>query len=290
MTQRIPLILDADPAIGYFGRDVDDGLAILAALADPRLDVVALIVTFGNVSLKRGVRKAIELLRRAGRDDIPIYAGAANPSQRDEETEAARFLRRAVHEHPGLHLAALGPLTTLARVAQDPEFVAKLGGLWLLGGVLSEPSRLTQRPGFEFNFRQDIESARRVLAAPWAEAPVVVPMEVCRLWTLGPRDLWQIAQYGEVGRWAALQCLGWASLSPLLWGTPGFHPWDVVPLLALSRPELLRIHQAGYQLGERGELLPGPHPVRLATGLDPEEFRAAFLSRLSWYLAPASPR
>src|SRR5262249_35109029 len=111
----IPVVIDTDPAIGYAGRDVDDGLAILALLADPAVEVLGLTITFGNVSLQRGVRKAREIVARAGRKDLPVLAGAQGPFDLDRDTEATAFLREVARQRPGeVRVLAIGPVTNVA--------------------------------------------------------------------------------------------------------------------------------------------------------------------------------
>jgi inosine-uridine nucleoside N-ribohydrolase len=66
------LILDTDPG-------VDDAIAILLALAAPRVDVAGLTTLGGNVPRARATRNALALLQAAGRLDIPVAQGAARP-------------------------------------------------------------------------------------------------------------------------------------------------------------------------------------------------------------------
>src|SRR5688500_7604121 len=101
MNPMLPIIIDTDPGIGYFGRDVDDGLAIIALLQDPSVNVLGLTITFGNVSLAKGLRAAKELTRRAGRPDLPILAGASSRHELDRPTEASAFLLEMAAQHRG---------------------------------------------------------------------------------------------------------------------------------------------------------------------------------------------
>src|SRR5688500_20345066 len=72
MTQTIPLLIDTDPG-------VDDALALLMAFNDPRHEVVGLTIAAGNVGLRHTVANALKLCEVAGRDDVPVYAGCAQP-------------------------------------------------------------------------------------------------------------------------------------------------------------------------------------------------------------------
>lgn len=288
---RIPLLVDADPAIGYWGRDVDDGLALLAALSDPGLEVLGVTVTFGNVPVRRGVSKALEVLRRAGRGDIPVYEGASGPRDLGRETDASEFLRASVRAQPGAVVAAIGPLSNVAQAASDPDVVTRLGGLWVLGGVLGAPARWTRQAGFEFNLRQDVEAARRVLAAPWRCPLVVFPMETCRQVTLGARALWRLWKMGGTTRWAVQESLVWAALAPAVWGAWGFHPWDVLPILGLTQPGLFTFEEREISVGEQGELRPGSCRARVAVGVQRDALYQALFARFSWSLVPSpAPR
>ena len=75
MTPR-PIILDTD--LGQ-----DDAIAILVALASPELDVLGITCVAGNVPLDLTSRNARILCELAGRDDIPVFAGADRPLVRE---------------------------------------------------------------------------------------------------------------------------------------------------------------------------------------------------------------
>ena len=67
-----PLVIDCDPG-------VDDAIAILLALASPELDLLALTTVAGNLPLETTTRNALRVLALAGREDVPVAAGAARP-------------------------------------------------------------------------------------------------------------------------------------------------------------------------------------------------------------------
>ena len=250
---KIPLVIDTDPGIGYLGRDVDDGLAILAMLLDPRIEVVGLTVTFGNVSLPKALRKAKELLARAGRSDIPVLSGASSRFDLDQKTEASEFLVRASHQYEGqLLVLAIGPVTNVATAAISYGFWQRLHSIIVLGGTLLAPQSWTQQQGFDFNLRQDMAAARRVFLE--AERLTVFPMEPCRSVSLGWSKLYQMYQRRGVIGWAAKHSILWEFLSPLLWRSFGFHPWDVLAALVLTAPEAFTVIDREVVLGARGEL------------------------------------
>lgn len=73
------IIIDTDPAIGIPGTDADDPIAIMLALQDPRLELVAITTVFGNCPPLLGARCATRILQVAQRTDIPVAVGQALP-------------------------------------------------------------------------------------------------------------------------------------------------------------------------------------------------------------------
>ncbi|KAI8853803.1 inosine-uridine preferring nucleoside hydrolase-domain-containing protein [Chytridium lagenaria] len=69
---KTPLIIDAD-----FG--VDDVTSVLAALVHKKMDIAAITVVDGNVSVERGVENCKILLNLTQKLDIPVYRGATTP-------------------------------------------------------------------------------------------------------------------------------------------------------------------------------------------------------------------
>jgi inosine-uridine nucleoside N-ribohydrolase len=131
-TRRV--IIDTDPG-------VDDAQAILFALFCGEVQVDALTAVFGNVPAKVAAENAMWLLEIAGRPEIPVYLGVAEPLVRRRLTYAPEVhskwgfgilepqpLRGKVQEHcaavalaqrvvqaPGqITILALGPLTNVA--------------------------------------------------------------------------------------------------------------------------------------------------------------------------------
>src|SRR5258707_4213171 len=75
--QRV--IIDTDPG-------VDDAMAILLALNSPELKVEALTVVPGNVEAAQGLENALKIVSLAGRCDVTVAAGGADPPQPQPST------------------------------------------------------------------------------------------------------------------------------------------------------------------------------------------------------------
>ena len=180
---RIPLLIDTDPG-------VDDALAILMAFADPAHEVVGLTIAAGNVGLAHTVANALKLCEVAGRDEVPVFPGCAEPllhaapdaadvhgadgfgdsgyvrSPRAADTEhAAQAIVRLAHAHAGrLLLVALGPLTNLALALKlDPALPTRIDRLVVMGGAVNGRGNIT--PFAEFNTHFDPEAAHLVFEA-----------------------------------------------------------------------------------------------------------------------------
>jgi len=73
------IIIDTDPAIGIAGTDADDPIAIMLALRDPRLELLAITTVFGNCPPLLGARCATQILQTYGSSNIPVAVGQGVP-------------------------------------------------------------------------------------------------------------------------------------------------------------------------------------------------------------------
>ena len=183
MTDKIPLLIDTDPG-------VDDALALLMAFNDARHEIVGLTIAAGNVGLQYTVRNALKLCEVAGREDIPVFAGAPAPLlhpspdagyvhgqdglgdvgfapalRQAHDEHAALAILRLSHQHAGkLVLVALGPLTNIALALKlDPTLPQRVARFVVMGGAVTCHGNIT--PAAEFNFYFDPEAAHITLQA-----------------------------------------------------------------------------------------------------------------------------
>lgn len=184
------LLIDTDPG-------VDDALALLMALSDPAIEVVALTVAAGNVGLAHTVPNALRVLELAG-SAAPVYAGCAAPlvhaaadaafvHGRDglgdaglpaplrtaESEHAALAMLRISREMPGaLTFVMLGPLTNLALALRlDPELPQRVARLVVMGGAVTGRGNVARIP-VEFNIGFDPEAAHIVFSS-WPRIEVI---------------------------------------------------------------------------------------------------------------------
>ncbi len=181
------LVIDTDPG-------VDDAVAILLAAACPELELLGLTTVFGNCAVDVATRNALVLRDVAGRPDLPVARGAADPlaspylgpvpqvhgadgmgdvgalpapSGAPVAHSAAEFLCRTASAHPGeVTILAVGPLTNLALALRlRPDLDTLVDRVVVMGGNALVPGNAT--PAAEANMHGDPEAADVVLGARW---------------------------------------------------------------------------------------------------------------------------
>ena len=118
------LIFDCDPG-------VDDAVALFLAFASPQdLEILAITTVAGNVAADLTARNAAVIRQIAGREDVPIHAGAQSP--------LVRAPIEAGHFHGESGLGAL-PLFEPARGAMESLLLFFTASL--MAAVISLPER-----------------------------------------------------------------------------------------------------------------------------------------------------
>jgi inosine-uridine nucleoside N-ribohydrolase len=197
------IIIDADPGIC-------DALAILVAMADPAVDVLALTAVSGAVSGIQATRNLHYLIGladplrhpRVGQSDIADCSADQMPSgmphlqalngrfglgeidplvpDLHNRRESAKLIVDIVREYPQeVRILTFGPLTNVAMALDlDPELPLLLNGVICQGGVMQSGGDVTAAA--EFNIWSDPEAARTVMKSPVGK--ILVPLNV----TQGP--------------------------------------------------------------------------------------------------------
>ncbi|WEV64729.1 nucleoside hydrolase [Bifidobacterium sp. ESL0732] len=159
------IIIDTDPGVGIPGTDADDPIALLFALADKRLDLLAVTSTFGNCPPWLTARGAKKVLQAAGRDDIPVAQGIPLPLggvlpqelqeaykgprgkvgkidlpelEKGSSSIAPEQIIKTVHQYPHeVTVVAIGPQTNVAAALLiDPSIADEIKEIVFMGGGL----------------------------------------------------------------------------------------------------------------------------------------------------------
>ena len=256
---------------------VDDALALLLALSSPEVELAGVSTVAGNVPLPRTTDNTLRLLQWAGRDDVPVYAGAERPLVRDAVAaddvhgatglgaahlpeartspagDGVEFLLSTLQARPGeVALVATGPLTNLARAEERmPGVLRQARQVVIMGGAMRVPGNIT--PTAEFNFYADPHAARQVLASE-AEM-VLVGLDVTeQIW------LEQAALQACTGSRAAFcraACEPVIAFESAHYGFAGMHVHDPVALGAALWPQLFHTQQLWVDVETTGELTAG---------------------------------
>jgi len=266
------VILDVDPGI-------DDAVALAIALFDPRLDVLAVTATGGNVDPAQATANARTIvglldpprLPRIGvaAHDVPLpdrgtslhgsdgLGGADLPQARLHGGHPSeKVILEIVKAHPGeVTILALGPLTNLARmIAREPSLAELVGEVVISGGTAF--GRGSTTPVADFNFFANPAAARHVIREPMTKT--LVPLETTAQVVLGFDLLEQLPS--ESSRAGAMlhRVLPHAFRAHRqILGTEGICLHDVVALVSLLHPELFERATVGADVETGGELTTG---------------------------------
>lgn len=192
-----PIVLDTD-----IGSDVDDALCLALAMAAPEIELVAVTHVCGDTWLRAQISR--RLLDLAGRSEVPVYAGRAQPldggqrfvwfghegvgildggAARVPDDDAVDVLCRAFRGRTDLELVAVGPLTNIAAaLAAEPSLAGRISQLTIMGGYVrgARFRGATFPPATDYNLCADPVASRRVLTAdiPTRMIPIDVTMQV----------------------------------------------------------------------------------------------------------------
>ncbi len=289
------VIIDTDPGI-------DDAIAILYALRRPGLKIAALTTVAGNIGLSVTTGNALRIAALAG-VAVPVHAGAAAPLGRaarpetgihgDDGLGGVRFpdpagaasdidavtaIRRIVEgREPGqVDLFCLGPLTNLALLLQTaPETARALRRVIAMGGAVDEPGNVG--PKAEFNIAHDPDAAAMVLAA--GLDLTLIPLDATRKLRADAAYIAALRQADtDRARASAALIEAYFAATSGAESRPLHDP--CVPLLAV-RPDLFTVVERGLTVEpDTGALIPGPHRIKVAMGLQPDALRAELLAGL----------
>ena len=187
------VIIDCDPGI-------DDAVALIMALFDPRLDVVAVTACSGTVESERSIQNILGLLEkldpprfpRIGSGTDPEHApvsdnrqmhgedGLGNlglsPVNRQHIMNSEKLITELLRAEPGdITILCLGPLTGIARAFQrDPSIIESVDKIIMLGGSTQCIGDVTAAA--EFNMHFDPSSASTVFRSSTTKA--LIPLEI----------------------------------------------------------------------------------------------------------------
>jgi inosine-uridine nucleoside N-ribohydrolase len=267
------VILDVDPGI-------DDAVALVLALFDPRLEVVAVTAVAGNVGAEQATRNVQTIIEQLDPPRWPRVGAAVQPERAPLADSRHIFgadglgnadfpVAELHHQHPSekvitdeiraapeaVTIIALGPLTNIAHaLRRDPGLANQLGQLVVMGGTVNGPGNVT--PAAEFNIYCDPLAAREVFRSRTTKT--LVPLDVTSQVVM-TYDLFDQLPSEETtaGRFLR-RVLPFAFRSHRqVLGLEGIHVHDAVALLAATNPELFVTARMAGDVETQGELTLG---------------------------------
>jgi pyrimidine-specific ribonucleoside hydrolase len=275
--KKIPVVFDCDP--GH-----DDALALILAFASEKLDIRAVTVCAGNVSVDKTLINAKKILRLIGRQTL-LAAGAAGPLLRTavyapgihgdsgldgpslpapdypaESVSAAELQRRIIMESPEpVTVIATGPLTNIAILLRAfPEVKKNIALISFMGGSTG-PGNWTAAA--EFNFFFDPEAADIVLSSG---LPLLMSgLNVTQKALIMKDEIETLRGLGGTAAPLAAGLLDFYLASYLKRGFPGAALHDPCAVACLTNPELFDSRPCHVVVETRGKHCAGMSLVDL---------------------------
>ncbi len=286
-----PVILDCDP--GH-----DDAIALLLALASPELDLLGVTTVHGNQTLAKTTANALRVLDLAGRDDIPVAAGADRPLVREltvashvhgesgldgpalpparrgpAAESAVDFMARTIAASATpVTLVPTGPLTNVARLLERTGG-AGVGRIVLMGGAIAEGN---MTPAAEFNIWADPEAAAAVFHS--GIDTTMIGLDVTHRALTTPDLQRRLRATGTIGRFVADLVDFFAVYHRRTYGWDGAPIHDAVAVAHVIRPGIVTTVERNVEIELVSELCRGrtvvdrwnrtERPVNAHVGID----------------------
>jgi purine nucleosidase len=254
------VLLIADPGI-------DDSFAIMFAILNPKINVVGIVSGYGNTPKEISVKNTAYLLDLGGRNDIPIIAGAAGPlsgrpiqyypeihgeeglgpikppdTLKEVEIYDINKILEIISEYKGnIVIVSVGRLTELALmfILYGNDALKDVSAVYIMGGAFLVPGNIS--PEAEANFFTDPIAANMVMEK--AHNVYLYPLNITNKAIITPEVIDFLGENSPTPYRPLLKPTfdyyfkAYQKNVPGIKGAP-LH--DVVPLMALTIPELVK--------------------------------------------------
>ncbi|WP_413627818.1 nucleoside hydrolase [Fructilactobacillus vespulae] len=180
------MILDVDTG-------VDDAMAITYAIADPNVELIGVLSSYGNIEANRAAVNALRVLHLLHADQVPVFIGNTDPVDHkyqridinaqihgengigDVDLEPAThdfesqngvdFMIEAAEKYgKDLTIVATGPMTNIAAaIKKNHDVMKQVNNITIMGGALTVPGNVT--PVAEANIEQDPVAANEMFTS-----------------------------------------------------------------------------------------------------------------------------
>jgi inosine-uridine nucleoside N-ribohydrolase len=281
---KTPVLLDTD-----IGSDIDDAFALALVLNSPELDLVGVTTVSGNAEAR--ARLAARLLEDAGRQDVPVVAGAPGqfiPSPQCLLAEnfkspsllpvkAEDFMNSEAERHPGqMVIVAIGPLTNVAAFLKKyPRNAKEIKQIVLMGGSIERGYAEGSKPEAEYNIRSDPGAAQTVFSSG---VPILmVPLDVTAMLKLDAEARHRVFTHlTPITNDLTLLYHLWNNETPTL--------YDPMAVAEFLDPSLCETRQMAIEVDNEGftRVVPGkPSNATVALHTELAKFFQFYLSRVA---------
>ena len=256
---------------------------LLMAMAMPEtLDILGITAVAGNVPLELTQRNIRIIRELAARPEIPVFAGCAQPLERELITaenvhgstgiDGARVIeprQPLAQEHAvdfmidtltgaaerSVSLVPTGPLTNIGSLLRRrPDLTDRVEEIVLMGGAMREGGNVT--PSAEFNIRVDPEAAETVLSS--GIKITMVPLDVTHQVLVDRESLAEIrGMRSEVARATAGMLEFFNRHDSEKYGSEGAPLHDPCTIAWILRPQLFEGRQCNVAIETQSPLTLG---------------------------------
>lgn len=231
------VIFDCDNTMGLYGKDVDDGLAILYLLGRNDVELIGVTTSFGNSNIEDVHNNTVKMFNELNINHIPLHKGAGSVDNRI--CNAAQFLVEQVNSSPKeITILATGSLSNLFGAYQlDSSFFTKLKEIVLMGGI-TKPLIIEGKIMNELNFSSDPEATYAVLSS--GAKVTVLTGHICLQAFFGEKEFDRLMNNDTIASYKYIKSKSyeWYKYFIDLYGTKGFYNWDIVAAVYIGNPEL----------------------------------------------------
>lgn len=254
------VLLIADPGI-------DDSFAIMYAILHPKINLVGIVSGYGNTPKEQSIKNTAYLLTLGGRADIPIIAGAAGPLSgqpivyypeihgpeglgpikppdtiQNVKVYDINKVQEIIKQYEGnLVIVSVGRLTELALmfILYGNDALKGVNAVYIMGGAFLVPGNISAEA--EANFYVDPIAAHTVMEK--AHNVYLFPLNITNKAIITPDIINFISENSPTPFKPLIQPAfdyyfkAYQKNVPGITGAP-LH--DVVPLMALTEPDLVK--------------------------------------------------
>lgn len=225
--------------MGVAGCDVDDGLTLLFLLGCRNVDLLGVTCAYGNSTQEVVYNNTIRLLKEWGREDIPVFRGADNST--DRLSDAAIFMAKAGEMHCGeLSIIATGSLTNLYGAFEyDNKFYDNIRSISIMGGYTSDllvGGKVMDELNMSCDSIASLETLRRGHDIRIATGQNSLESYFRR----DEFDSYLDEKGGPLASYLKDALDYWFDFYEKEWNCPGFVNWDVMAAVQLLYPEYMR--------------------------------------------------